>query len=454
MPLNIPPKVNDDGEYIFSVSELNTAVADLLERHFGEVLVQGEITGLKKYSSGHMYFTLKDPQASIRCVLFRGKQFGLTFIPGDGDQVSLRANLSIYQERGDFQLIVNKMEHSGQGNLQEQFLLLKQKLAQAGLFDTALKRPLPAFPQHLGIITSPDGAALHDVLTVLKRRYPRLPVRIYASQVQGNAAPQQLIRAIQYANQEHCCDVLLLTRGGGSLEDLWAFNDEGLAQAIYDSRIPIVSAIGHEVDFTIADYVADKRAPTPSAAAEMISPNQADLLSHLTHLSKRLTKQIQQRLQYAQLFVQQQHTKLKHPSHRLQLKLQHLDTLGLQLQQLIHNRLKCTRNSLRQVISQIQFHSPQQRIVKLNERLICINFALSKHISQSLEQRQKHLATLAAKLDVISPLSTLQRGYSIAQNKTRHIISSIHQIKVNDKFDLQLTDGKLHCNVLSKHQAD
>ena len=443
-------KINNDGEYIFTVSELNTAVAGLLDRHFGNILIQGEITGLKKYASGHMYFSLKDPRSYIRCVLFRGKQLGVTFIPQDGDHVMVHAKLSIYTERGDFQLIVNKMDRAGTGDLQQQFLIMKNKLEQAGLFDPAVKHSIPEFPKYLGIITSPDGAALHDVLTVLKRRFPSLPIRVYASQVQGDAAPRQLIRAIEFANQENICDILLLTRGGGSLEDLCAFNDEALAQAIYASHIPIVSAVGHEIDSSIADFVADQRAPTPSAGAELISPNKTDLLIHLSHLIHRLQKHIHNRLQYHVLEVQQLKSRLKHPSEKLQLKSQHIDTLMMRLEKIIHNQLFGHQARIRHLNLKLVQYSPQHSIAQTQAQFSQLIFQLQKHHYEFLEIRKRQLSTLAAKLNTISPLATLNRGYGIAQNQKKQIISSINQVDINEKILLQLNDGKLNCTVFKK----
>lgn len=452
MTLQINQKFNCDGEYIFSVSEFNAATDDLLDQHFGEIVLQGEVNNFKKYTSGHLYFHLKDSQASIHCVLFRRHAAGLAFTPQDGDNVTVRARASVYQARGTFQLIVSQMQTNGTGDLRQQFLLLQQKLKQAGLFDDTLKRPIPRFPKQIGIITSPDGAALHDVLTVLGRRFPALPIRIYATPVQGDAAPRKLIRAITYANRENCCDVLLLTRGGGTLEDLSVFNDEALAHAIVASQIPIVCAVGHEVDFTIADWVADQRAATPSAAAEMISPQQTDFLRHILQLFNRIKQHVQNKMQYHVLYLQQLATHLAHASKKWQAKQQHLDMLSMRLEKLMHNILHQYRTKINHHMLSLQKLSPQQQMVKAKTRLSQLHFQLKAMMSQMITTHQSKIATLAGKLDAISPLATLSRGYSITYNAQNQVISYLQQVKVGDAVDVKLQDGMLNCQVLTKHK--
>lgn len=418
-----------DGEMIFSVAELNLEAAKTLDQHFGECLVQGEISELKQYRSGHMYFTLKDERASIRCVLFRGKQFGLAFLPQDGDHVLIRARLSIYPERGDFQIIVNHIELAGEGDLQQQFLALKDKLDKAGLFDSELKRTLPAYPKHLGIITSPDAAALQDILNVLKRRFPALPITVYASLVQGAEAPNQLIKAIQQANHDKTCDVLILARGGGSIEDLWAFNNEQLAYAIYDSQIPIVSGVGHETDITIADWVADVRAPTPSAAAELISPDQNALLQRIQTLMQQAERILSYQLtkQKHRFSTLQQGLNQQHPRRQLQFKAQHLDNLTQRL-------FLC---------------SPAKKVSIYNESIAAHGEILSKVIHRQLQTHKMQLAALADKLNLVSPLNTLSRGYAIAEYQG-NILKSIESVDLHDDITITLQDGTLTCQVMQK----
>ena len=418
-----------DGEVIFSVAELNLEAGKTLEQHFGECLVQGEITELKKYRSGHIYFTLKDERASIRCVLFRGKQFGLSFLPQDGDQVLVSAKLSIYQERGDFQIIVNHMELAGEGDLQQQFLALEDKLEKAGLFDHELKRTLPAFPKQLGVITSPDGAALQDILSVLKRRYPMLPIKVYASLVQGEQAASQLIKALNQANQDGLCDVIIIARGGGSIEDLWAFNNEQLAHAIYNSQIPIIAGVGHETDTTITDLVADVRAATPSAAAERVSPDTPSLLRQLNTAQQQLTYKIDKRLDQYKNQLQQLQYRLnsQHPTNQLQRQSQHLDMLT---QRLSH----C---------------SPKKKIKQNKEQVLVHAEILNKTIHRKIKLEQQRFISLTEKLNLVSPLATLSRGFSITK-KDNNIIKSVDFIEVQDNLSITLQDGEINCQVIQK----
>ena len=316
------PIPNSDDRDIYSVGRLNAEARGLLEGAFPLIWVQGELSNVSRPSSGHLYFTLKDANAQVRCAMFRGNNRFLKFRPADGAQVVVRASLSLYEARGDYQLIVQSMEEAGDGALQRAFEALKQKLAAEGLFEAAHKRALPALPKRIGVITSPTGAAIRDILSVLKRRFPAIPVLIYPVAVQGQAAGAEIAAMIRRADARRECDVLIIARGGGSLEDLWAFNEEIVARAIFDCSIPTVSGVGHEVDFTIADFVADQRAPTPSVAAEMVSPDQHDWLNQLraldSELYKRLTRQMQrlgERLTWIGKRLQQQHPgqKLRRP---------------------------------------------------------------------------------------------------------------------------------------------
>jgi exodeoxyribonuclease VII large subunit len=421
--MNALPTHTPEGELIFSVSELNNTARQILESNFGQIYVGGEISNLSQPASGHQYFSLKDARAQVRCALFRGKQTQRISLK-DGMQVIVRAGASLYPDRGDYQLIIEQVIDAGHGILMQQFEALKQKLAAQGLFSATHKQPLPAHIQTIGVITSDTGAALQDILTVLKRRFPAMSVRVYASQVQGEQAPKQLINAIQYANQENSCNALILARGGGSLEDLWAFNDEALAHAIYNSTLPVISAVGHEIDFTIADFVADLRAPTPSAAAELVSPNQTTLKRALDDYGLRLQQALQQQLRHHHRQVEHLSKRLRHPRQILQDQAQRLDIAILRL------------NSL----PERWFQKRKQQVAQLEGDLIF-------GIKTILSQQQQLLAKNAQLLDTLSPLSTLSRGYAIVQKQNLSIVSNANQVKPSELIEVTLSTGKLHCIV-------
>ncbi len=415
------PTHTPEGELIFSVSELNNTSRQILESHFGQIYVGGEISNLSQPASGHQYFSLKDNRAQVRCAWFRGKQLQSAPLR-DGMQVIVRATVGLYPDRGDYQLIVEQVIDAGHGLLMQQFEALKNKLAQQGLFSEAHKQSLPAWISSVGVITSDTGAALQDILTVLKRRFPAIAVIVYASQVQGEQASKQLMQAIAYANRHDVCGALILARGGGSLEDLWAFNDEALAQAIYNSQIPIVSAVGHEVDFTIADFVADKRAPTPSAAAELVSPDQSALQQTLRGFQVRLQQMVQQRLRHYQNQLEHLSKRLRHPRQILQDQAQRLDMVMLRF-----NRL-----------SPQLFCQQKQQLDAVDKRLILI-------IKSQLVEKQQTLAGLAQILDALSPLATLSRGYAIVQKIDGSIVINASQVKPLESIDITLAQGKIHC---------
>jgi len=389
---------------VYTVSQLNQETRLLLEGHFSQVWIEGELSNLAKPASGHIYFSLKDSNAQVRCAMFRTKNLLLDFNPKDGMQVVLRARVSLYEGRGDYQLIVDAMEETGDGALQKAFKKLQQKLLQQGLFSEDHKQPIPIYPKQLGVITSSTGAALRDILSVLKRRYPLLPVIVYPTQVQGKDAAGQIVHAIEIANQRNECDVLIITRGGGSLEDLWPFNEEIVAHAIYASKIPMVSGVGHEIDFTIADFVADQRAATPSAAAELISPDQQDLQNNLQRISQRLTAQMIQSIHLHAQHLKHLSKRLQHPGRRIEQQLQRLDELGLRLHGLIINKLK-------------------QAALKLRE--------------------------VTRTLDAVSPLATLQRGYAIVRDAKGNIINNTKKTKVDDEIKTQLATGSFTSVVTS-----
>ena len=341
---------NPLNEPVFSVSRLNREARFLLENTFPAIRVEGEITNLATPASGHLYFSLKDSQAQISCALFKSRSQRLKFKPSEGMQVIVKGRISLYEPRGNFQLIADGMEEVGDGALQREFEAMKRRLDKEGLFDQEHKQPIPAFPKTIGVITSPTGAAIRDILTVLNRRFPSTSVVIYPTLVQGKQAAEQIANAIALADQRNECDVLLLSRGGGSLEDLWSFNEEVVARAIYHCQLPVVSAVGHEIDFVISDFVADQRCPTPSAAAEFLSPNATDWLQTLAGIKQRLSNALTNTLalQQKHLANLQHRLQQQHPGRTLQQQLQRLDELEQRLRLVIQHTLQSAQAALHQ----------------------------------------------------------------------------------------------------------
>ena len=429
-----------------TVSELNYFVRDFLAHHFPRVSVTGEISNLSCPRSGHIYFSLKDAGAQIRCAFFRHKQSASQKL-ADGDEVSVTASVSLYPNRGDYQLIVEKVMPLGEGRLQQQFAVLKQKLQQAGYFDEAHKKPLPAFVKTLGIITSQTGAALQDCLSVIARRAPVTNVVIYHSDVQGDKAPKSLISALFCANQAKLCEVLLLTRGGGSMEDLWAFNDEALAKAIFHSTIPVVSGVGHEVDFTIADFVADKRAPTPSAAAELVTIDQQAWLDKVNAIEKRLCQAIKHVLLKKYQALSDLKENLQDPAKKLSLQAQHVDNLELRLISAISEYLKDLNYRL------LLMH---RRLFGINlQQMIAYYHADTKRHYERLYHAVNHQLTLknnplqqkVAHLNSLNPLNVLSRGFSVVKDESNHVVQSVDALTIGQQIELVLHKGKAKCEV-------
>lgn len=444
--MSLPPVAN-----VFTVSRLNTTVRQLLEQEMGSVWLSAEISNFSQPASGHWYFTLKDDGAQVRCAMFRNSNRRVTFRPQHGQQILVRATITLYEPRGDYQLIIESMHPAGEGALQQQFELLKAKLASEGLFDQQHKQPLPEPAKKVGVITSATGAALHDVLRVLHRRDPSLPVIIYPTPVQGADAPAAIVRAIELANQRAECDVLIVGRGGGSLEDLWSFNEERVARAIFASRIPVVSAVGHETDVTIADFVADLRAPTPSAAAEIVSRNQTELLRQL--LSQ------QQRLEMAMdYYLAQQQRRFSRLDHRLQqqhpqLRLARQQTALFRLQQRLNeameNRL---RQSLRQqdrLSQRLAALQPQPRLFQAQRQLEQMRYRLQQSMEKMLNRDRQRFATLAAQLEGVSPLATLARGFSVTTDSAGQVVKKTAQLQSGDTLRTRLDDGWVESQVTS-----
>lgn len=434
-----------------TVSELNREVKSLLENAIAIRCVEGEISNLARPSSGHWYFTLKDSRAQVRCAMFRNRTQYLKFIPKEGDLVRVVARVSLYEGRGDYQLICDQLAQGGTGQLQQAFEELKARLDQEGLFSSEHKKPLPRHPRQLGVITSPTGAAIHDILQVLERRYAALPVMVYPTAVQGKEAAAQIARAIALANQHATCDVLIVGRGGGSLEDLWPFNEEIVARAIFNSSIPIVSAVGHEVDITISDLVADLRAPTPSAAAELLSPNQVELRQRLRQASLRLRQQqlglIRQ--QRDKLLALRQ--RLRHPGERLRDQAQRLDSLETRLTRALQRRLKQAGQQLAILQQRQKRLAPGQRVMLLQTQLEQFHKRLHKQMDLQLSHKQQQLQHQITLLNSISPLATLERGYAIAQNAAGQVIHDATEVKPGDRMTVRVHHGWIDSEVKSIH---
>jgi exodeoxyribonuclease VII large subunit len=438
---------------IYSVSRLVRETRAVLEGSFPLLWISGEISNLAQPASGHIYFSLKDEIAQVRCAMFRMKRQQLRFRPANGQQVLIRARVSLYEARGEFQLIAEHMEPAGEGALRLAFEQLKQKLAAEGLFDTEHKQPLPELPQQLGLITSPSGAAIRDLLSVLRRRFPALPVVIYPVQVQGEDAPRQIVRMLELANRRNECDVLILSRGGGSLEDLQAFNEETVARAIHASRIPVVSGVGHEIDYTIADFVADQRAATPSAAAELVAPDQQAWRQRLGQLSQRLrlAQARRQRQLGDRLTTLQQRLQRQHPAQRLQQRAQRLDELGQRL--LRTTELILLRQSRRLELLQHRLlsQSPEKRLERLRQTHQQLDARLHRAMQQRLEQTRQRLAQRARDLHTLSPLNTLARGYAIVRRlEDGSLVRQASQVKPGARIETRLAEGSLISQVIDQ----
>lgn len=429
---------------IISVTQLNRRARQLLETHIPLLWVEGELSNVSIPSSGHWYFTLKDEQAQVRCAMFRNRNMTVRFKPQQGQHVLIRARVSLYEGRGDYQIIVEHMEEAGTGALQRAFEQLKSKLAAEGLFDALHKKALPSLPRHIAVITSPTGAAIRDILSVLERRFAGIPITVIPVAVQGKEAAPQIVRAIQLANRAGLFDVVILARGGGSLEDLWPFNEEIVARAIYASELPIVSGVGHEVDFTIADFVADLRAPTPSAAAELIVPDGDDWLDKFIGFEVLLEEAMERKLKHWHQRLEWLRSRLRHPRQRLEQQAQRLDNLELRLKNQIQKQLLAWRNQLHQLQLRQQAQHPQQRLQNLRERLRLGEIRLVRAQQQTLSNSKTRLAEAVRMLNTLSPLNTLERGYALVTGATTNkVITNSTQVKPGDKLHTRFAHGEI-----------
>ncbi|MGR6871080.1 exodeoxyribonuclease VII large subunit [Pseudomonas sp. HK3] len=432
---------------IISVSQLNRQSKELLETYLHRVQVTGEISNLARPSSGHWYFTLKDQRAQVRCAMFKSRTQYLNFIPKEGEQVVVTASVSLYEARGDYQLIVDAMQSAGEGALQLAFEELKQRLFKEGLFDAQHKQIIPAHPKHVGIITSPTGAAVKDIISVLKRRFPSLPISIYPTQVQGQQAAGQIANAISQANRDNICDVLIIGRGGGSLEDLWPFNEEVVARAIYNSHIATISAVGHEVDTSISDFVADLRAPTPSAAAELVSPDRFEWLGRFEQLERSLARVIKNKVAQQNFHLLQLIKRLRHPKDKLNEHMQRLDMAEMRLKNAMVSRLQNNKNRLQTCQQSLAGFKPDKQLALMQQTNAQLNKRLQKAIQSNLTRWQQSLGKQVEVLNAVSPLSTLSRGYAINTTTDGQVIHNANQVKVGDTVYAKLHEGKLSCTV-------
>ncbi|ASA56462.1 exodeoxyribonuclease VII large subunit [Vibrio gazogenes] len=439
-----------NNQNIYTVSRLNAEVRLLLENEMGIIWLLGEVSNFSAPVSGHWYLSLKDARAQVKCAMFKGNNRFVSFRPQNGQQVLVRARLSLYEPRGDYQLIIESMQAEGDGRLQQEFEQLKQKLTAEGLFAPGNKKPLPEHPQCIGIITSKTGAALFDILDVLKRRDPTLPVIIYPTMVQGEDAAIRIAQAIGRANARQECDVLIVGRGGGSLEDLWCFNHEIVARTIAASQIPIVSAVGHEIDITIADFVADVRAPTPSAAAELVSRDSSykrtGLLNYRHRLSQAMRYYLAEQRQKSQ--THQYALEKQHPSYRLERQIQQMDELSIRLQQAMQHYLARHSQMIERTTNQLRYNSPQQQIQQQHYLLKKYEQRYIDAIERRLLSSRHQLALAAETLDAVSPLSTLRRGYSVTQNQSGQIIRSLNDVKPGECITTRLADGTIRSTVI------
>ena len=446
----------EQGDEIISVGQLNQQAKKLLENQFNGVSVLGEISNIARPSSGHIYFTLKDEDGAIRCAMFRNQNLRLNFDPQNGDQCILKGQVSLYAPRGDYQLIVSSMQPAGAGNLMHQFEELKKKLDAEGLFTQETKKQIPSKPKHIGVITSEYTAAFQDILTTIQRRAPISQVTLIPATVQGDTAPKTVIEALQKTlnynnlNPENAFDVILICRGGGSIEDLWAFNNESLAREIFDFPLPIISGVGHEIDFTITDFVADLRAPTPTAAAELVTEYYFQLEDRLEEWKITLSYLVQARLTEKSQTILLASQNLKNPLTLLKEKSQSLDNVEIRLANVMQKIVSGAKQNFQLAATQIYQSSALQRFSKHEDRLKNNLNSLNSQIKNLIDKKKLMLASLNANLKAISPLAVLDRGYAIVMNENGQALKSSKDLKVGDNVTTRLADGGFISNVSKK----
>ena len=434
---------------VYTVSRLNAEARLLLESGLPMLWLEGEMSNLARPASGHLYFSLKDERAQVRCAMFRQYNRYLAFTPRNGQHLRVRARVSLYEARGEFQLIVEQMEDAGEGALRARLEALKKKLDAEGLFDESAKRPLPAVPARIGVVTSPSGAAIRDVLKVLGRRFPAVPVRIYPVPVQGEEAAPRIARALELAGKLRDCDLLIVTRGGGSLEDLWAFNEEAVVRAIHACDIPVISAVGHEVDVTLSDLAADVRAPTPSAAAEVAVPEATSWLAQLHQLASRLQRHVRRRiaLEMEKSVWLGKRLEQRDPRRVLQQGAQSLDELERRLVQAERRLLDSLAAGLREQSAHLTRLSPAASIGRRNQRVLEVRRRLDEAVRKRLDDSATGLTLAARALHAVSPLATLERGYAIVFDAAGNVLRSTGKLATGDSVDVRLADGDFGATV-------
>jgi exodeoxyribonuclease VII large subunit len=442
--------MGQSAEHIYTPSELNREIRVHLEMGFPRILLEAEISNLARPASGHLYFSLKDDKAQIRCAMFRSSASRMGITVQNGMKVLARGRISLYEQRGDYQLIVDSMQDAGEGILQRQFEELKKKLDAEGLFDPAHKQELPPYPARIGLITSPSGAAVRDLLHVLDRRWPVARVRLYPVLVQGKDAPAEILGAIESANEHDWAETLIIGRGGGSLEDLAAFNDEAVARAVFASSIPLVSAVGHETDYSICDFVADVRAPTPSAAAELVTPDQVVLKESFSRAQRQLQQRIQDRMQQNIQRLDHLSHRLaqRHPASQLAEQAKQLEALSTSLTRSMKRAVRDHLLKLDTLSRRLTVHRPDRKLAELNERVAYLGKAIGRLAENAVRSRRELLGNLARTLNAVSPLQTIGRGYAVITSAdSGDVISSVSQVEAGDSVSAQLKDGKLDCTV-------
>ncbi|MCW9048505.1 MAG: exodeoxyribonuclease VII large subunit [Gammaproteobacteria bacterium] len=449
--INIPamPNTENKERTVYSVSELNRTIRGLLESQFPLLWIEGEISNLAEPASGHIYFTLKDAKAQVRCAMFKGRKQLLSFKPQNGQQILIRAKVGLYEARGEFQLVAEHMEEAGDGALRREFEELKTRLAKEGLFDESLKQPIPELPKCIAVITSGTGAAIRDVLSVLGRRFPSIPVQVYPVAVQGEKAAPEIAKALYRASKSKTCDVILLVRGGGSLEDLWAFNEEQVARAILLCDVPVISGVGHEVDVTIADFTADHRAATPSAAAELVSPNQQTYLHKLQAFQRQFIRLMQTELSRLNEQSKWLQTRLKtqHPNSQLMQQSQQLDDLTSNLQSAFQVIINEKKHDLKYQSQSLLNNRPDQFIDYQKIQLEDLSSRLVYSCEQYIENKMLQLANLSRTMQAVSPLNTLSRGYSITRDINGETVTNARQLRKGDRIVSEFNKGKVTSRV-------
>ncbi len=436
--------------HVYSVTEITRDVRAILEAAFETAWIEGEISNFRQAASGHAYFVLKDDKAQIKCVLFRGQRAGMKFTPEDGDQVLLLGRVTVYEARGDYQVIVEAMEPKGLGALQKAFEKLKEKLAKEGLFDESRKKPLPEVPWKIGVVTSSTGAAIRDMIHVIQRRNPKMSILLYPAKVQGEGAAEEIAKGIEALNKRKDIDVLIVGRGGGSIEDLWAFNEEVVARAIAKSEIPVVSAVGHEIDFTVADFVADLRAPTPSAAAELVVPKLNDLVADLQYLTNQMIERMEEdiedyreRLRY---LIDRRF--FREPRQILETPTQRLDEMVQRLLRGLDQCVVVKRGNVMQTIHRLFQASPAKKIQTLSERQQDLMARLVRRMESQINLKKQQWKGTSKNLDALSPLRVLDRGYSITTSKkTGKAVTSGKDVIKGDTVRIRLAQGQLDATV-------